>query len=163
MTASEGVSAFQRILSGDEASNWVVSAEALEARLPVWSQQNGAAPPVPEKAVEAAASHQRPDLPTEYVAPRDELEAEIARIWTELLGVQQVGIHDSFFQLGGHSLLGMQLLSRIREQLQGDIPLRELFETPTVAGLAVRIVQQRARSVDEDALRLLLAEIEQAS
>ncbi|WP_225409259.1 type I polyketide synthase [Stigmatella hybrida] len=163
MTASEGVSAFQRILSGDEASNWVVSAEALEVRLPVWSQQNGAAPPAPEKAVEAAASHQRPDLPTEYVAPRDELEAEIARIWTELLGVQQVGIHDSFFQLGGHSLLGMQLLSRIREQLQGDIPLRELFETPTVAGLAVRIVQQRARSVDEDALRLLLAEIEQAS
>ncbi|ADO71940.1 type I polyketide synthase [Stigmatella aurantiaca] len=163
MSASEGVEAFQRILSGDEASNWAVSAEALESRLAVWIEQKGSAKAAQDKPVEVASLHQRPDLPTEYVAPRDDLEAEIAGIWAELLGVQQVGIHDSFFLLGGHSLLGMQLLSRIREQLKGDIPLRSLFETPTVAGLALLVVQQRASHVDDEALSLLLAEIEQAS
>ncbi|WP_037584729.1 phosphopantetheine-binding protein, partial [Stigmatella aurantiaca] len=131
--------------------------------LAVWIEQKGSAKAAQDKPVEVASLHQRPDLPTEYVAPRDDLEAEIAGIWAELLGVQQVGIHDSFFLLGGHSLLGMQLLSRIREQLKGDIPLRSLFETPTVAGLALLVVQQRASHVDDEALSLLLAEIEQAS
>jgi acyl transferase domain-containing protein/acyl carrier protein len=162
MNASEGVAAFRRILSGGEASNWAVSAESLEARLAVWVQQEAPAAPVKEAPVEAVSSHQRPDLSTEYVAPRDEVEAALAGIWSELLGVQQVGIHDSFFQLGGHSLLGMQLLSRIREQLQVDLPLRNLFESPTIAGLALLILEKRASDVDEDKLRALLAELEQA-
>ncbi|HYO59952.1 type I polyketide synthase [Archangium sp.] len=163
MTAPEGVEAFRRILSGGEASNWAVSAESLEARLAVWVQQETPGAPVKQERVEAVSSHQRPDLSTEYVAPRDELEVTLAGIWAELLGVDQVGIHDSFFQLGGHSLLGMQLLSRIREDLQVDIPLRNLFESPTIAGLALIILEKRASNVDEDKLRALLAELERAS
>ncbi|HYO59198.1 SDR family NAD(P)-dependent oxidoreductase, partial [Archangium sp.] len=122
MTAAEGVEAFRRILRGGKAANWAVSAEALEARLAVWVQQEAPAAPFKQEPMEAASSHQRPDLGTEYVAPRDEVEAALAGIWAELLGMQQVGIHDEFFQLGGHSLLGMQLLTRIREQLQVDLP-----------------------------------------
>ncbi|HYO54459.1 type I polyketide synthase, partial [Archangium sp.] len=141
MTAAEGVEAFRRILGGGKVANWVVSAESLEERLAVWVQQEAPAAPVKQEPVEAASSHQRPDLGTEYVAPRDDVEATLAGIWAELIGVQQVGIHDSFFQLGGHSLLGMQLLSRIRERFQVDLPLRSLFASPTIAGLALFIVQ----------------------
>ncbi|HYO56183.1 SDR family oxidoreductase, partial [Archangium sp.] len=158
MTAAEGVEAFRRILGGDKVANWAVSAEALEERLAVWAQQDA-----PEGPMEAASSHQRPDLGTEYVAPRDDVEAALATIWAELLGVEQVGIHDSFFQLGGHSLLGIRLLSRMREQFQVDIPLRNLFESPTIAGLALFIIQKQATDVDEDELRDLLAELARAS
>ncbi|HYO55123.1 type I polyketide synthase, partial [Archangium sp.] len=163
ITAAEGVEAFRRILGGGKGSNWAVSAEALEARLAVWVQQEAPAAPVKQEPVAAASFHQRPDLSTEYVAPRNEVEAALAGIWVELLGMQQVGIHDLFFQLGGHSLLGMQLLSRVREQFQVDIPLRKLFESPTIAGLALLILQKQASDVDEDELRDLLAELEQAS
>ena len=72
---------------------------------------------------------------SEYVAPRDEIEEEIAGIWGELLGVERVGVLDDFFALGGHSLLATQAIMRIRRQ-HGDIPLRALLAAPTVASLA---------------------------
>ncbi len=71
----------------------------------------------------------------DYVAPRDEVEQEIAGIWAELLGLEQVGVFDDFFALGGHSLLATQAIMRIR-RLHGDIPLRALLAAPTVATLA---------------------------
>ncbi|HYO60111.1 type I polyketide synthase, partial [Archangium sp.] len=163
MTVSEGVAAFRRILSGSGAANWAVSAEALEARLAVWVQQEASAAPAKVESVEAASFHQRPDLSTEYVAPRDEVEAALAEIWSKLLGVEQVGIHDSFFQLGGHSLLGMQLLSQIRERFQVELPMRSLFESHTIAGLALLILQKQAADVNEDDLRDLLAQLQRAS
>ena len=64
-------------------------------------------------------------------------------IWQELFGIDGIGVDDDFIELGGHSLLAMQLLSRIRETLQVEIPLRTLFESPTVAGLASAITQNR--------------------
>jgi acyl-coenzyme A synthetase/AMP-(fatty) acid ligase len=70
-----------------------------------------------------------------FVAPRDELEREIAGIWSELLGVERVGVFDDFFALGGHSLLATQAIIRIRRG-HGDIPLRALLAAPTVATLA---------------------------
>lgn len=77
-----------------------------------------------------------------FVAPRDEVEARIARIWADLLGLAQVGVHDHFFnELGGHSLLGTQLISRLRDAFKTALPLRHLFESPTVAGLAQSIRQ----------------------
>jgi amino acid adenylation domain-containing protein len=79
------------------------------------------------------------DPKEDYVAPRSTLEEELARIWAKVLGKQQVGIHDNFFELGGHSLLATQLTSRIRDAFQVELPVRHLFEAPTVATLAKHI------------------------
>lgn len=80
----------------------------------------------------------------EYVAPRDEVEREIAAIWGDLLGVERVGALDDFFALGGHSLLATQATMRIR-RLYGDIPLRALLAAPTVAALA-EVVRETGRT-----------------
>jgi amino acid adenylation domain-containing protein len=81
----------------------------------------------------------------EYIAPRNEVETNIAAIWSALLGVQEVGVLDDFFALGGHSLLATQAIMRIR-RIYGEIPLGALFNSPTVAALA-EVIQARA-SVD---------------
>jgi acyl carrier protein len=72
----------------------------------------------------------------EYVAPQSDLEQSLAAIWSEILKVENIGIHDNFFKIGGHSLLATQVISRIRHTYQIDIPLRALFEQPSISSLA---------------------------
>ena len=72
----------------------------------------------------------------EYTAPQTTIEHDLCRIWSEILKIEKVGIHDNFFKLGGHSLLATQVISRIRHTYNVDIPLRALFEHPTIAVLS---------------------------
>lgn len=74
-----------------------------------------------------------------FVGPRTQLEEKLVNIWSGLLRVKQVGIHDNFFALGGHSLLGAQLISQIRRELQVELTHFELFENPTISGIAENI------------------------
>lgn len=76
-----------------------------------------------------------------YVAPRTPTEEAISEIWCSLLKLPRVGVHDNFFEAGGHSLLATRLISQLRETFQVSLPLRNLFETPTVEGLANNIAQ----------------------
>ncbi|MDB4951688.1 MAG: non-ribosomal peptide synthetase [Gemmatimonadetes bacterium] len=80
-----------------------------------------------------------PDAGTPHVAPRTATEQALASIWRDVLRVPRVGVHDDFFALGGHSLLATRVVSRIRQALGADVPLRSLFETPTLEELARRI------------------------
>src|SRR3989442_423233 len=109
-----------------------------------------AALPAPEDA--------RPDLQKVFVAPRTPVEKELAGIWAGLLKVNDVGVHDNFFDLGGHSLLATQVVSRMRKVFQTEIPLRSLFESPTVAALAEKIESATANDTER-----LLAELEELS
>ncbi len=81
----------------------------------------------------------RQTVKREFVGPRNLTEDVLAGIWAEVLGVEHVGIHDDFFELGGHSLVAGQIVSRARKAFQVELPLRSLFEVPTVAGLSLVI------------------------
>ncbi|MGB7604680.1 MAG: condensation domain-containing protein, partial [Lutisporaceae bacterium] len=72
----------------------------------------------------------------EYEAPRNEIEEKLAEIWSEVLGIEKIGINDNFFELGGHSLKATNVIAKIHKELNVELPLREMFKTPTIKGLA---------------------------
>ena len=81
-----------------------------------------------------------------FVAPRTAMEETVASVWGRLLGLERVGAEDHFFELGGHSLLATQVVSRLRAALGVDLPVRVLFEAPTVAELAARLETMQSRA-----------------
>ncbi|MER6577481.1 phosphopantetheine-binding protein, partial [Nonomuraea sp. NPDC001023] len=88
----------------------------------------------------AAVADRHDKAPAEgYVAPRNDAEATIARLWGEVLGGDHIGVDDDFFELGGNSLIAVQLIALIRKELGVRLPMRNLFEEPTVAGVAALI------------------------
>jgi acyl carrier protein len=110
---------------------------------------------------------------SDYVAPRSAAEATLANLWAAIIGSAQVGIHDNFFALGGNSLLATRIVAQVRETLHVELPLRSLFEAPTVAELAQRVEQLGAEQpqpvnapidqIDADAAQSLLADFDDLS
>ncbi len=143
----EGQAAFRRILS--HAMSQVVVSPVDFAAVMEQAAARPAAPAEPATpttagakrtaAADAGTLHPRPNLRTAFVAPRSDLEHTVADIWQTLLGIQPIGLNDDFFELGGHSLLATQVVSRLRDVLHVELPLRSLFEATTVAELAERL------------------------
>jgi NAD(P)-dependent dehydrogenase (short-subunit alcohol dehydrogenase family)/acyl carrier protein len=94
---------------------------------------------IAKEGQDARPKHPRPSLGTPYEAPRNELEETIAVVWGDVLGIDEIGIHDDFFDLGGHSLIATQVMTRLRQQYQAHLPLSLVLTAPTVAELAIAI------------------------
>jgi acyl transferase domain-containing protein/acyl carrier protein len=155
ITPKEGVKAFQRILSLSKVNQVVVSTGDLQARIDQWVKLESLASKAVTEKIDSSSRHSRPDLQNTYVAPRNEIEQTLANIWQELLGIEQVGIQDNFLELGGHSLLATQVISRVREAFQIDLPIRNLLEEPTVATLAETIVKTKAEQEDNEEMQII--------
>jgi acyl carrier protein len=102
----------------------------------------------------------RSELEGVLVAPRTHVEAVLAGIWAEVLGLEYVGVHDNFFDVGGHSLTATQVMARVRNALRVELPLRSLFAAPSVAELAVTVIQSQSQEEDDEYLSQMLEELD---
>lgn len=110
----------------------------------------------------AAALHPRPPLLNPFVAPRNAIEHTIAETWQALLGIAPIGIHDHFFDLGGHSLMATQIIARLRDVFPVEIPVRDLFDAATVAQLAELVTARLIEKLDdlsEEEAQLLIQQV----
>jgi amino acid adenylation domain-containing protein len=121
-----------------------------------------ALPQLPNGKVDRRELRSRPVTPvpmrTAWMAPRNEIERTLVDIWKALLGSDAVGIHDNFFEAGGHSLMAIQLASRLRDAFQKDVAVNLIFDAPTIAELARRIAGDN--TIEEDRLVAALALVE---
>ncbi|NEQ47699.1 MAG: acyltransferase domain-containing protein [Leptolyngbya sp. SIOISBB] len=159
MTPAEVWQVTQRVLAQPHLSQVAVSPGPLRDRIDQWihhPETLSASPPTV-----SGDQIQRSPLTSEYVAPRNAIEAAVAAAMQELLGIEKVGIHDNFFELGGHSLLAIQAVTRLRKEFQVELPMRAfLFEAPTVAGIAKTIEENQIKDTDQAAITDLLNNIE---
>ena len=158
MTPEEIWQVTKRVLAQNHLSQIAVSPSDLRARIDQWIYH-------PETLIKpqtaASESHTRPKISSEFVAPRNTIEAAVATTMQELLGIENVGVHDNFFELGGHSLLAIQAVTRLRQEFQVELPMRALlFEAPTVAGIAKVIEKNQPKEVEQSAIEAMLNQIE---
>ncbi|HEX6909727.1 MAG TPA: amino acid adenylation domain-containing protein, partial [Longimicrobium sp.] len=153
--ADAGVEALRAYLRERMPEHMVPSAFVLLDALPL--SPNGKidrrALPAPERGARGSAP---------FVGPRSEAEATLAAIWSEVLGVERVGVHDRFFDLGGTSLLAVQVASRVQQAFGVSLPLHTLFQAPTVEALSRRIARAQLEARPQDEVLALLAELEAA-
>jgi len=146
MSPEEGVEAFSRVLASG-ATQLIHSTGDLQTRIEQWVQLE--ALQVSNETGQPSSTGSRPNLTNPYVAPSGEYERKIAEIWQAVLGIEQVGLYDNFFDLGGHSLMGTQLISRLRQAFEVNLPLATLFEAPTVAELALALKMMLIEEIDK--------------
>jgi len=156
IASSEGTEAFCRILLENRVPQIIVSTRDLQQRI------SDAATLTQSHIFEALqhnqstnVRHPRAKVRTPYVAPRNMIEQGVAEIWQQLLGIEEVGVNDDFFDLGGHSLMAIMLAGRLRDAFQLDIPLSKIFEAPTVAEIAQIIEEIRPEPEDHEEIELL--------
>lgn len=105
------------------------------------------------RSTERASQHMQGDV--EHEAPRNETERQMVEIWQKISGIERLGINENFFDIGGNSLLGIQLISHIRDAFGLDIPINSLFDSPTIAGLSNLIIENQLQEQFGDLDRLL--------
>jgi acyl carrier protein len=150
MSAQEAMQMMETALAVRTASQLVVSTGDLGARIDQWIKMeplNTQGPASVASPIRSAVSR-RPPLQTNYDAPRDETERRITRIWQDALGMDEIGINDGFAQLGGHSLLAIRIVAELRKAFHIDLPVRALFDAPTIAELSNQIKRHIVAEID---------------
>lgn len=151
LSPGEGADALQRILGHIRHGQVVVSTADLQARLDRWISREAA---FRAEAGAAGGLHARPTLETAYEAPSGKTQTAVVEIWRELLGIESIGIHDNYFDLGGNSLSVIQLASRLKETFGVEVGVPRIFNTPTVAELAA-MLDAAAPAAPAEILKLL--------
>lgn len=105
----------------------------------------------------------RPVLDAPLVPPRSPIEEALVRIWSEVLGIDPIGVHDEFLDLGGHSLLATQVISRVVDAFRTELPVKAMFESPTVADMARVIVEVQSRKAGQEDVERILRELDTLS
>jgi acyl transferase domain-containing protein/thioesterase domain-containing protein len=138
MTPAEGIDALGRMMATPISPQVVACTVALGAWVERLDRDSASLRSRPEARTDAGGAplFGRPTLSATFAPPRSHLEHELAEIWRDLLGVQEVGIHDDFFELGGQSLIAVRMFHRIGKKYGVDLPLATLFEAPTIAHCA---------------------------
>jgi acyl carrier protein len=111
----------------------------------------------------AAPDNSRPQLASTYISPKTPIEVQLAKIWSDLLDIDRVGINDNFFDLGGHSLTASRVISRVIQTFRLNLPLKLLFDSPTVAEMASVIAANQAKLATRDELKRMLSNVEAMS
>jgi acyl transferase domain-containing protein len=155
MRESEGVETVERVLSGGGAARMVVSPADLQQHLRRWVLPRDSTGASAVDAEGSADHDARPDSDIDYLTSEDGAERAVAGIWEDLLGIDHVGGDDDFLELGGNSLLAVQVASRLREIFRINIPIQTLFEAPTPSKLAERVktalwLQQNQQAAHDD-------------
>ncbi|MFG1797764.1 SDR family NAD(P)-dependent oxidoreductase [Nocardia sp. NPDC049149] len=158
MTAQETEAVLARVLSTPACAfrELIVSTADPVERLRRWREPTGDDAP----SQRVRATHRRPNLTTQYVAPRTELESGVIGLWEHLLGIARIGVYDNFFELGGDSLLITRLAARIRTEFQVEFSLRQLFEAPVPAEVAMLITEAQSDPDDLAVVKQMLAELD---
>jgi acyl carrier protein len=146
LTPAEGIIAFERALALKGEPQIVMSSGDLQARIDEWARAVPGENSSRDSEELVSPAHSRPNLRNAYVAPASDVEEGIAGIWRELLGIDRIGAHDSFFELNGNSLLATRIISRVRAAFRVNVPLRAIFESPTIAALAKAVIEERGES-----------------
>ena len=140
LLSAEGVDIFHRILADGEPQSIVstldfraLAAHFARLRRGETAGEGGASR---ARSTLPAPAHERPEMETAFAAPRSDAEKRLAAVYAEVLGLEEVGVHDDFTELGGDSLLAIQVASRVRRDFETELPLKDLFAHPTVARLA---------------------------
>ncbi|MEH2082693.1 MAG: beta-ketoacyl synthase N-terminal-like domain-containing protein [Nostoc sp.] len=162
MTSEEGVEAFRRILHSSTVPQVIVSTQDFQAMIQLQESPKS----LEERLVQvsrAKSTHPRPSLGNAYVAPSNEVECTLVDIWQQLFGLDKIGIHDDFFELGGDSLFSTIFVSRLRQTFELELSYQIIFNAPTVAELAEIIIQGLTEKADNQTLAQTLAEIQKLS
>ncbi|MFG2074620.1 type I polyketide synthase [Nonomuraea maritima] len=138
---ADGAEAFRRLLAADLGAQVVVNATALPEFVAGVRQLTQDT--VADELSAASAAGEAEALAEDHVAPRNDLEAVLAGLWGEVLGAHRVSVEQDFFELGGNSLVAVQLIALIRKKIGVRLPMRSLFQVPTVAGMAALVEEMR--------------------
>jgi acyl transferase domain-containing protein/acyl carrier protein len=163
ISLQDGVEAFGRLLSGPLTPP-VQAVVSRRSFAPVPEQQNALSGAQLSERLRTYSAPEPLDpqvgSKSQYAAPSNPVEKTIAEAWQEVLGIERIGIHDKFFDLGGNSLRGIQLMSRLRRLFLLELPMNILFESPTVAEQAVVVSETRRKEQELEELEKMLKEIE---
>jgi len=170
MTADEGSQVLEQVLSMTFLPQIAIAVADLPRRYEQWIKSQSRQPDLSnsfsnDSSEEASQKslYARPNLSNAYTMPSNQIEQVISTIWQELLGVDQIGIHDNFFSLGGDSFLLVQAKQKLQTALSRSIPTIDLFEYPTIAALATYLSPAEANQVTASAAKTEKAPLKNVS